>query len=48
MTAKHEARRPGARGELREYEAVRDELVNPLESARKAAARTVNPLILES
>jgi hypothetical protein len=40
MTGKHEAPGPGVRDELREYAAVRDEVIGLLESARKAAART--------
>jgi hypothetical protein len=40
MTGKPEAPGPGVRDELREYAAVRDEIIGLLESARKAAART--------
>src|SRR5712691_1152842 len=40
MTGKHEAPGPGVRDGLKEYAAVRDEIIGLLESARKAAART--------
>jgi predicted nuclease of restriction endonuclease-like (RecB) superfamily len=45
MTGKHEAPSPNARDELREYAAVRDDIIGLLESAHEAAVRTVNALM---
>ena len=45
MTGKREAPSLDARDELREYAAVRDDIIGLLESARRAAVRTVNALI---